>query len=84
LTITRQHTQENLSRAYLYALAGKSGVNIAFNRVHDYGIDGTLIPVVVRGKRRIESGFPVDFQLKSSVNWVREETHVAYDLEVKT
>lgn len=82
--ITLQHTEECLSLAYVHALAGRAGVNLAAQRVHDYGIDGTFRSIKVVGKRRVESGFAVDFQLKATVNWEHDGSDVVYDLEAKT
>ena len=82
--LTLQHTQECLSLAFIGALAGRAGVNLSVSRTHDYGVDGTLLHVEMRGTRRIESGFHVDFQLKSTKNWSYENGQVIYDLEAKT
>jgi len=82
--ITEKHTQESLSRSYIHAIAGSAGVNLHVAREFDYGFDGTFRPVTIRGKRRIESGFPVDFQLKCTRNWSYEEQSVAYNIETKT
>jgi hypothetical protein len=82
--ITIQHTQESLSRAYIHAIAGSAGVNCSIDRAFDYGIDGTFRPVVVRGNRRIENGFPLDYQLKCTVNWQYEGNDVAYNIKTKT
>lgn len=82
--ITIQHTQELLSQAYLHAIAGMAGVNFHSTRVYDYGVDGSLHPVKVINSRRVESGFAVDFQLKSSTNWSDDGKNIVYDLEAKT
>lgn len=82
--ITQKHTQESLSRSYIHAIAGSAGVNLHLGREFDYGFDGTFRPVIIRGTRRIESGFPVDFQLKCTKNWKHETDHVAYHIETKT
>jgi hypothetical protein len=82
--ITTKHTQESLSRSYIYAIAGSAGVNLQMERAFDYGIDGTFRSVVIRGNRRIESGYPVDFQLKCTKNWNYEGDNVSYSLETKT
>jgi hypothetical protein len=82
--ITLQHTQESLSRSYIHAIAGSAGVNLHVGREFDYGFDGTFRPVIVRDKRRVESGFPVDFQLKCTKNWSHEADKVAYSIETKT
>jgi Domain of unknown function (DUF4365) len=82
--LTEQHTQESLSLAYAHALAGQASVGLRIDRVFDYGVDGSLAQIVVRGTRHIESGFPIDFQLKSTIQWEHDGDHVVYDLEAKT
>jgi hypothetical protein len=82
--ITQKHTQESLSRSYVHAIAGSAGVNLHVGSEFDYGFDGTFRPVIVRGKRRVESGFAVDFQFKCTKNWSREADSVAYKIETKT
>ena len=82
--ITQQHTQESLSRAYIQAVAGCAGVNCEMKREFDYGVDGTFRQVTSRGQRLIETGFPLDFQLKCTVNWEHEGQNVAYSLKSKT
>lgn len=83
---TRQHTQESLTKAFVYAVAAKAKVGISDNIDHDYGIDGEFRPVIKVGKKRFESGFILAYQLKSTVNW---KLHVAsdsiiYDVEADT
>jgi Domain of unknown function (DUF4365) len=72
-----------LSRAYVRAIAGRAGLNLAI-REYDYGVDGSFDEVVVRQNRRVESGFSLSFQLKASTLWQFDPTHILYDLEVKT
>jgi hypothetical protein len=84
MSITKQHTQEALSLAFIHAVSGIAGLNVQIGARHDYGVDGTLRAVVVRDGRRIESGVLVDFQLKASHNWSLVDDHIVYDLEVKT
>lgn len=82
--ITTQHIEEDLSRAYIQAVAAKAGLNLALrDRSHDYGIDGTFHQVSYRNGKREESGFSLDFQLKSSINATIDDQHVSYDLDVK-
>jgi hypothetical protein len=83
LSITVSHTQEQLTRAHLYGLAGTAGVNLSIERSHDYGVDGAFHPVIVRGSRRVETGFPLQFQAKSSINWEHKDGHIVYDLATK-
>lgn len=82
--ITEQHTQEGLSRSYIQALAGVAGVNLSAEREFDYGFDGSFRGVSLRDKRRVENGFPLDFQLKCTKNWKHQGTDVLYSLETKT
>ncbi|WP_066967331.1 DUF4365 domain-containing protein [Rhizorhabdus dicambivorans] len=84
MSITIQHTQECLCSAHIQALAGVAGVNLALGHCHDYGVDGQFDPVVIRGRRRITSGFPLQFQAKATTRWSMDEGHVVYDLEAKT
>jgi hypothetical protein len=50
--ITIQHTEEQLSRAYVTAVAGYAGINLMAERSHDYGVDGNCtdgiaLPVII-------------------------------------
>jgi hypothetical protein len=81
--LTDQHIAEALSRAYVRAIAGRAGLNLAI-REYDYGVDGSFDEVVVRQNRRVESGFSLSFQLKASTQWQLDFTDAIYDLEAKT
>lgn len=83
MSITLSHTQEQLTRAHLYGLAGTAGVNLSIERSHDYGVDGSFHPVFVRGNRRVETGFPIQFQAKSTINWDHKDGLIVYDLATK-
>jgi hypothetical protein len=78
--MTQNDIEESLSRAYVFAVAGRAGVNIA-GSIKDYGIDGTFRRVVMFGEERIETGFPVDFQLKASIDCKLEPDSVVYDMK---
>jgi len=82
--LTQQHIQERLSLAYIHAVAGRAGVNISGARVHDYGVDGSLHPLVRRNGRVVETGFHLDFQAKSTTRWTHDGADVIVDLEAKT
>jgi hypothetical protein len=92
--LTTQHIQEDLSRAYIQAVAAKAGVNVTIGaQAHDYGVDGTFHQVVIRPQkdshgalrqRRLNSGFNLEFQCKASKDWEEELGTIVYDLEVKT
>lgn len=70
--------------AHIYALAGVAGVNHDSKPAHDYGVDGQFNPVVIRGHRRVSSGYPLDFQAKATFNWQLVDGAIVYDLEAKT
>ena len=80
--ITQQHTQEQLSRAYVHAVTAKAG-HIFEPPQTDYGVDGTLLHVENRDGRRDRSGFAIDLQLKATTNWSIQDGYVIYDLEAK-
>lgn len=84
MPITEQHTEESLCFAHIYALAGVAGVNYSVKKTYDYGVDGQFSAVVARGTRRIDTGFPLDFQAKATVNWELVDGQIVYDLEAKT
>lgn len=85
--LTVQHIMESISRAYIQAIAGVAGLNLSIRineREFDYGMDGTFHSITIRNRRRVEAGFPLDFQLKASKNWSCNNKFIYYDLEVKT
>lgn len=83
--ITIQHTQEGLSRAFVYGVCAAAGLDFRINdTAWDYGFDGQFCPVKHRGVRRVTSGYPLDFQLKASTTWSHEAQDVVYDLANKT
>ena len=81
--ITKQHRQEQLSRAYVHAVAAHAG--LIFEPVTtDYGVDGSIRVVQKREGRRLLCGHSLDVQLKATTNWVFEDDEVVYDVEAKT
>lgn len=87
MTITTQHTQESLSRAYVTAVAGRAGLNMTLGQEYDYGVDGSFHSVVIGSDgRRVNSGSTLDFQLKASKNWKfnKQNDQIGYNLEAKT
>ena len=61
-----------------------AGLNYAIREVFDYGVDGHFTPVTIRNGRRVNSGFPLDFQAKATINWEEKDGLIRYDLEAKT
>ena len=84
LSITAQHTKEQLCNAHLTAIAARAGVNLHLGEGCDYGVDGQFRSVEVDGHRRRENGFGIDFQAKASICWLLEGPDIVFDLEAKT
>jgi len=87
LSITIQHTKEQLSLAYITAIAGLAGINLGQRPVNDYGVDGYFraVSIVREGNlnRRAENGFSIDFQAKASIGWKRQGNNISYYIERK-
>ena len=82
--MTDEHIKEELSFAYTQAISAFAGMGCEQRR-KDYGIDGSIKDIkysTVR-KRFAESGYSIDFQLKSTVNAKIKNGIILYDLEVK-
>ena len=82
MSLTIQHKKEALGQAYIRAIIAKAGYNLAKDEF-DYGFDGTIKAVDNRGGRRVDSGFGINFQLKSSCEVDFKDGEVIYDLESK-
>jgi Domain of unknown function (DUF4365) len=80
--LTPAHRQEALSRAYIQAIAAQAGLSFSLPS-NDYGIDLTLNDVEIRGKRRVESGYRLDVQAKSTTQAAVGKTDVRYKMEVQ-
>jgi len=79
--IPTQHRQEGLSMAYVRAIAAKTGYSVQF-RKEQYKVDGTFHQIRKINDKYEESGYPLDFELKSSVDFTIEGDKVIYDLDV--
>lgn len=53
-------------------------------REFDYAIDITLTDIQIRNGRRVESGFKLDIQAKSTINAEVHDDAIAYAMEKKT
>ncbi|NOR47479.1 MAG: DUF4365 domain-containing protein [Methanosarcinaceae archaeon] len=86
MSLTREHRQEDLSIAYISAVAAKAGYNCGRPGGHDYGIDVEIRTVEkIRNKRR-DTGYTLNIQAKASYNFQLsdDERWVIYDLNVDT
>lgn len=84
--LTRNHMMESLSRAYLQAVAAMAGLNVRLEQnthTFDYGVDGTFYPIKRLGRTLVNSGFPLDFQLKATTNWRYYADDVIYGMKVE-
>lgn len=81
--ITDQHREEQLSRAYVHAVAAHAGL-IFEPATTDYGVDGTIRKVHIRAGRRFVGGHSLDVQLKATTRWSMPNDEVIFDLEAKT
>ena len=77
-----EHLLDELATAYVQAIAAMAGATIAVSR-QDYGVDGTLKQIIKAAGNFIESGFPVDFQLKGTTIAALQGARVHYDLKVR-
>lgn len=85
--LTPEHQKEALARAYVAAVAGRTGMTCSF-RDFDYGIDVTLTEVAGRahqsrpGIRYCETGYKLDIQIKSTATADVLDEVIVYDLAV--
>jgi Domain of unknown function (DUF4365) len=82
MPLPREHLLDEFATAYIQAVAAAAGATIAVSR-RDYGVDGTLKHIVKDGPRYIESGFPVDFQLKGTTTVPPDGDVVKYNLNAR-
>lgn len=83
--ITIQRREETLSQAFIHSIATIAGLNVEYRSAgNDCGVDGSLRRLKKFKNRLNETGLPLDFQLKATINWDIEEHNVIYDLEAKT
>jgi hypothetical protein len=81
MPLPTEHLLDELATAYVQAIAAAGSATIAVSR--DYGVDGTLKHIVKVKDRFIESGFPVEFQLKGTASAAFDNAYVNCDLKVR-
>ncbi len=83
MSVPISNIEESLSVSYVSAIVAKAGAS--FNIVSkDYGVDISVRRIDKYKGQLMDMGVVFDCQLKASVNWVLEDTTIAYDLEVDT
>lgn len=80
--LTTPHCKESLSRAYVTAVVGRARHKLNWNSEFDYGVDGYVRIIELRGARHYETGLGFDFQSKTTTKWSLQGTEIVYDLEV--
>ncbi|MCE9566114.1 MAG: DUF4365 domain-containing protein [Planctomycetes bacterium] len=80
--MTDEHRMEQLSRAYVHAVAAMCGCTCA-KPDPDYGVDLSLRRVVERRQGYREIGKSLYLQLKSTRIDTRDSEHVVYDLDAR-
>jgi len=86
--IPQTHRQETLHRVFVSAIAAHAGIKTEWKTGVEYGIDGTFQLVTEHSLSSgetalIETGFPLNIQLKSTVGcrFLRDDLTVSYDCD---
>ena len=84
MSLTREHRQEDLSFAYISAVAAKAGYNCGRPSGHDYGIDLEIGDLAQIGQRRVDLGHRLHIQAKASHNCIipDDDRCILYDLKI--
>lgn len=83
MSMTQEHCQEDLSCAYISAVAAKAGFNCGPFHGHDYGID-RVISFVEKLDNKMVTAHPLYIQVKATYNFIDDnpENCIIYDLDV--
>lgn len=80
-----QHAQEQLSRAYIRAVAAEARVEYQWKNDPDYGIDGAFRLLSTNPAGNLfPNTVPAEFQLKASTKAISSGNKILYDLDVAT
>jgi hypothetical protein len=80
--IPREHRQEDLSCAYISAVAAKAGYNCGRPGGRDYGVDLEISSIEEIGGIR-DPSYYLHVQAKATQNFTISEHDIKYDLDVK-
>ena len=83
MNLTSQNRQEDLSKAYIFAVAAKAGCDCGLPGQHDVGEDLQITPIIRKENRLSKSGMPIYIQAKASYDFEIENDCIKYDLKVK-
>ncbi|MGJ4754757.1 DUF4365 domain-containing protein [Leptospira kmetyi] len=81
MSIKIQAIEEALSVSYVGAVISKAGHTYDIVQ-RDYGVDLSIRQISLYNGQLIDMGAVLDCQLKSTINWKVNETHILYDMEV--
>jgi hypothetical protein len=82
MALPREHLLDELATAYVQAIAAAAGAIISLGR--DYGVDGTLKQIVKSdADGYMETGAPVDFQLKGTTRVDNSHDIIKFDLSAR-
>lgn len=80
MAVSIQNIEESLSVSYVSAVVAKAGAS--FDIVsRDYGVDVCVRRVDKFNGQLMDMGVSFDCQLKATINWTEEGSHIIYDLE---
>ena len=79
--ITTAHQKESLSRAYVQIIAARCGLSWS-SPSPDYGVDIILHNVEEMDGQFVQSGYPLEIQVKSTSAAILEKSEVKYDMEI--
>ena len=75
-----QTIEELISMSYVSAVIARSGFS-PNTIAKDYGVDLEVRHIGIHGTKRVDLGVILEFQLKASINWEVDDSHVIFDLE---
>lgn len=75
-----QTIEELISTSYVSAIIARSGFS-PNSVAKDYGVDLEVRRIGVHGNKRIDLGVMLELQLKASINWEIDDSHIMFDLE---
>lgn len=75
-----QTIEELISVSYVSAVIASSGFS-PNSIAKDYGIDLEARRIGIFKSKRIDLGVALEFQLKASINWKTDDSHVIFDLD---
>jgi hypothetical protein len=83
MPLPREHLLDELATAYVQTIAAVAGATIAVSR-RDYGVDGIANDIKAGGADGyFETGFPIEFQLKSTAIAGPTSGRMKHDLRVR-